>query len=481
MTSTDLRATDLRATDLRGAHLRSTAPGWLLAAAASACAGLSTAHLGWALPAALAALLAGRRPGPVLPAVVALAVPVTAGVVMVLVLPDWTVPATRLTAVLVTACMLPWLVGRFWLQYRELARLGWERAAQLEREQRLAAEQARLRERARIAQDMHDVLGHDLSLIALSAGALKLAPGLAEEHRAAAGEIRARAAASVERLGEVIGVLRADGDRAPREPGGRSVGTLVAEAVAAGLDAGLTVEGSDEGVDEAPAAVARAVERVVQEGLTNAARHAPGAPVAVRLRYADRQVVVEVVNGPATQGRSVPAGGGHGLAGLDERVRLAGGVLTHGPDGAGGHRLHARLPYTGEPRPAPVAGDGPPEHHRARRRVRRALVAAVLLPLFTGGVLTAGLVGWETLSASGAVLAAEDWAKIETGQRRAELAPLLPERQTVHRPRAVAPEGEGIECEYYAVTADRFDDRSGDAYRLCFRDGRLVVRDLLTP
>ncbi|GAA3355753.1 hypothetical protein GCM10017744_019570 [Streptomyces antimycoticus] len=97
---------------------------------------------------------------------------------------------------------------------------GWERAARLEREQRLIAEQARLRERARIAQDMHDVLGHELSLIALSAGALKLAPGLADGHREAARDIRARAAAAVDRLGEVIGVLRQEQDGAPPEPGG---------------------------------------------------------------------------------------------------------------------------------------------------------------------------------------------------------------------------------------------------------------------
>ncbi|MFF2437284.1 histidine kinase [Streptomyces sp. NPDC058107] len=79
--------------------------------------------------------------------------------------------------------MLPWFVGRFWRQYQELIRAGWERAEHLEREQRLVAEQARLLERARIAQDMHDVLGHDLSLIALSAGALKLAPGRALRDR----------------------------------------------------------------------------------------------------------------------------------------------------------------------------------------------------------------------------------------------------------------------------------------------------------
>ncbi|OPF71594.1 histidine kinase [Streptomyces antioxidans] len=111
------------------------------------------------------------------------------------------------------AVVLPWFVGRFCRH-----RAGWERAARLEREQRLIAEQARLR-RARIAQDMHDVLGHELSLTALSAGALKLAPGLTDGHREAAGDIRAGAAGAVDRLGEVISVLRQEPDGAPPEPG----------------------------------------------------------------------------------------------------------------------------------------------------------------------------------------------------------------------------------------------------------------------
>lgn len=115
--------------------------------------------------------------------------------------------------------MLPWFAGRFWCQYQQLVRAGWERADQLQREQQLIADQARLRERARIAQDMHDVLGHELSLIALSAGALKLAPDLEEHHQGAAGDIRVRAAAAVERLGEVIGVLREETDTAAMSNG----------------------------------------------------------------------------------------------------------------------------------------------------------------------------------------------------------------------------------------------------------------------
>lgn len=136
--------------------------------------------------------------------------------------------AGRFVAVVVVAAILPWFVGRFWRRYQELVRAGWERAGRLEREQRLVAEQARSRERARIAQDMHDVLGHDLSLIALPAGALKLDPGLDESQRAAAGESRARAAAPVERLGE--GERVGPWPHCPSGPANRSRTTLGAGA-----------------------------------------------------------------------------------------------------------------------------------------------------------------------------------------------------------------------------------------------------------
>ncbi|WP_393059788.1 sensor histidine kinase [Streptomyces sp. LN549] len=214
---------------ISGAAGRAVAPGNLLAVAAAVCVALSTVSLWWALPAAVTAFLAGREPGRTGPTVLVLVAVVAGGVVAVALVPSWLLMAGRFVAVVVVAAMLPWFAGRFWRQYQELVRAGWERAGRLEREQRLVAEQARSRERARIAQDMHDLLGHDLSLIALSAGALKLAPGLDEAHRAAAGEIRARAAASVERLGEVVGLLREEADeraddgrpdrRAPVSPG----------------------------------------------------------------------------------------------------------------------------------------------------------------------------------------------------------------------------------------------------------------------
>ncbi|MFF9352103.1 sensor histidine kinase [Streptomyces sp. NPDC014734] len=269
----------------------SVVPGGLLTVAAAACVGLSAVSLWWALPAAVTAFFAGREPGRTGPALLVLAAVVVGGVVAVAMVPAWLLMAGRYVAVVSVAAMLPWFAGRFWRQYQELVRAGWERADRLEREQRLVAEQARSRERARIVQDMHDVIGHDLSLIALSAGALKLAPGLDEPQRAAAGEIRARAAAAVERLGEVIGILREEADEEPPRVSDAGIPRLVDDAAAAGLVVELRIDGDADG-SGAPRTVARAAHRVVQEALTNAAKHAPQAPVSVRVTYTAEETAV---------------------------------------------------------------------------------------------------------------------------------------------------------------------------------------------
>ncbi|MFE6700544.1 sensor histidine kinase [Streptomyces sp. NPDC057718] len=484
--------------------------------AVAAFGALSLVGWWWGLPTALAAFAAGRGPGRGRTVVLCLAGALVAGAVAVAVVPSLLALATQFVAVVVLAVLVPWFVGRFSRQYRELVRAGWERAEQLERERQLVAEQARLLERSRIAGDMHDVLGHDLSLIALSAGALKLAPGLDEEHRRAAQDIRGRAAAAVERLGEVIGVLREEHEGPPQGPGDSDIGRLVGDAAASGLPVDLSVDGEATGL---PPAVGRAAHRVVQEALTNAAKHAPGTSVRVELAHTATETRVTVRNaaptaapvGPAAptrpSGRSpvrpspagpaarVPtgpppgSGGGRGLIGLDERVRLVGGSLDHGPRD-GGFAVTARLPHRVPaqipPRPADSReAPAPAGYRRARRRVRRTLLTAFAVPLAAGAVLLAVVGTWETVAASRSVLDPRDYARLRVGQDRTEVQKVLPDRQSAERPAGAGPEERqtrrGVTCEFYAMTADRFDDRSGDAYRLCFRDGRLVSRDALTP
>ncbi|MCW8123128.1 sensor histidine kinase [Streptomyces anthocyanicus] len=474
-------------------------PATLLNTATAVAAGLSVTDLRWTVPTAVTAFLAGRRPGRTAPTALALLAVLAAGVTALAVVPAWLPLAGRFVAVVVAAMMLPWFAGRFWCQYRQLVRAGWERAGQLQREQQLIADQARLRERTRIAQDMHDVLGHDLSLIALSAGALKLAPDLAEHHQRAAADIRARAAGAVERLGEVIGVLREETGATPVEPDDPGLTRLTSEASEAGLPVELCVDGES---DDLPPVVARAAHRVVQEALTNVAKHAPGARTTVHVTHTATRTEVVVENGPpasADRVRTRPGIGGLGLIGLGERVRLTGGSFRHGPRD-GGYAVVARIPHHPSPpahHPSPPPPSPPPpsplalpasrddalpqEHRRARRRAGRTLIAAAMVPLVTAALLSGVLMVWETRSAAQSVLDPRDYARLHVGQDRSEVRRFLPEQQTDYRPPTDEPMGEGTTCEYYAMTADRFDDRSGDAYRLCFREDTLVSLGTVAP
>lgn len=207
---------------------------------------------------------------------------------------------------------------------------------------RLAAEaQARLRERARIARQMHDSLGHDLALIAVRAAGLEMAPGLDEPQVRAAGELRLAAADATDRLRQIIGLLREDSDAAPLSPVNEDVTELVRRA----RDSGMPIT-----LDVAPGPVPDLAHAVVQEGLTNAAKHAPGAPVGVRVT--PERVTVRSGR-PRARPLALP--GGLGLAGLRERVRLAGGTLTAGPVGDG-FELDVSIPRAGDHEDPPPLG-----------------------------------------------------------------------------------------------------------------------------
>jgi signal transduction histidine kinase len=225
-----------------------------------------------------------------------------------------------------------------------------ERATRTEAEQRLRLEQARDAERRRIAREMHDVLAHRVSLLALHAGALEFRrDASAEEVAEATGVIRATAQSALEELREVIGVLRdgsEEGAPEPPQPTLVDVPALVEESRAAGMRVRCTIE--VDAPETVPAALGRTVYRIVQEGLTNARKHAPAAAVDVTIAGSE-ELVVEVVSrrpvGVAVAASPLP-GSGSGLIGLGERVALAGGELRHGPDAAGDFVLRATLPRT---------------------------------------------------------------------------------------------------------------------------------------
>jgi signal transduction histidine kinase len=360
------------------------------------------------------------------------AVSLVAGLAYVVVRPEPGVPAWFLLLIgaIVQGAAVGW--GLFIHYRRQLILSLRDRAARAETEAQLRAEQVQQRAREEIAREMHDVLGHRLSLLSVHAGALEFRPDApSEEIAGAAKVIRENAHQALQDLREVLGVLRAPVGELP-QPTLADLPQLVAESGRAGMRVDLRQE-TDGAV---PDLVGRTAYRIVQEALTNARRHAPGAEVRVAVAGApDLGLTVEVANGPPGSGAGsgseartgakaqsgfgsrglgeadpgpapnplgavpgppvaagrdarhpnppvpdspVGAGGGarhpnppvpgppvgersrstdgdagrypqprsgQGLAGLAERVALAGGRLEHGPTPSGGWRLAAWLPW----------------------------------------------------------------------------------------------------------------------------------------
>ncbi|MBW8731597.1 MAG: two-component sensor histidine kinase [Terrabacter sp.] len=241
-----------------------------------------------------------------------------------------------------------------------------ERALTAEREQAMRVVQAQVAERARIAREMHDVLAHRISLVAMHSGALAYRTDLTPEQVSETAEVvRASANEALTELRAVLGVLRdvpgsgapADGTPQPPQPTLADLDALVTEARSGGTTVRLDRSGDLERV---PEQVSRGAYRIVQEGLTNARKHASGAAVRVIVSTTpegpldDEAVRVTVRNTVPRAGSDaadgirpdVTVGAGLGLLGLTERAVLAGGELTYGPDRAGDFVLTARLPWS---------------------------------------------------------------------------------------------------------------------------------------
>jgi signal transduction histidine kinase len=465
---------------------------------------------------AVFALLLGLRALGTRPALVAFGAVGLAGTVRIAVLgvdPDaeWLV----LAGTLLFGVVFPWLGGRYWRQSRELAAAGWARAAQLEREQRIAEDRARLRERARIAQDMHDSLGHELSLIALRAGVLQVAPDLPDHHRTAAAALRAAASDATDRLHGIIGLLREEDDDEPVPliPAGESVEELVARAANSGLpvrwepgppgepwapdangNPGETEQStrsaySDPGPALNPGSPAeRTVHRVVREALTNAARHAPGAAVTVAARREAAGTTVTVTNGRATAAGSASSAGGTGLVGLRTAVEGVGGRFEAGLYGDG-FRIRAYMPVdvpvdvpvggaVGESGSAPAAPAAEPDSPftHARSRVVVALAGAVT----AGVVLVGGAFAWYAYTETHSVLEPGAYAELRLGTPLGEAVRLLPDRMVDDPPvdRAPAAPQDAVDCRYYRASGELLV--SVEHFRLCFDDEeRLIAKDVI--
>lgn len=206
-------------------------------------------------------------------------------------------------------------------------------------------------ERLRIAQEVHDVVGHGLAAINMQAEiALHLLPKRPEQAETALAAISRTSREALDELRVTLAVVRRGAERQPA-PGLGQVPELRDRLAAAGLPVTVEVSGAPR---DLPAAVDLAGYRVVQESLTNVLRHAGEATAAVRIEYGPAEVAVEVTDTGRARPGLIPGGddgaaAGHGLAGMRERVTALGGELAAGPRTGGGFRVYARIPA--EPRP----------------------------------------------------------------------------------------------------------------------------------
>jgi signal transduction histidine kinase len=221
---------------------------------------------------------------------------------------------------------------------RELA----ERAERLEQEQRVAAEQAVLEERQRIARELHDVIAHSVSVMTVQTGAVRrLLRPEQEKERQALETVEATGREALTEMRRLVGLLRGRGampEFSP-QPGMETIDSLLDGVRAAGLPVELDVEGAPQ---DLPPGVDLAAYRVVQEALTNALKYAGPAHAWVGVRWREDELELEIANDGRGDGDG--SGGGHGLAGMRERVSLYGGQIESGERDGGGYVVRARLP-----------------------------------------------------------------------------------------------------------------------------------------
>jgi signal transduction histidine kinase len=253
----------------------------------------------------------------------------------------------------------PWLVGRMVLSRRRMTEQLLARNEELRAERELFAVESVRYERARIARDLHDIVAHCLSVIVVqaSAGQRVAVAGDGRSGMARALESVAEAAAQAQtEVGRLVGLLGGEPPSPALSPAGAGldmVGELVHRASLTGLAVSCRYLGP---CDQLSPAASEVAYRLVQEALTNALKHAPGAPVEITIDGQDGTVAVDIVNAapPGRPSGLEGSGGRYGLAGMRERVTACGGSLSHGPTAAGGWRVTALLPV-----PGPVPGVGP--------------------------------------------------------------------------------------------------------------------------
>jgi signal transduction histidine kinase len=355
-----------------------------------------------------------------------------------------------------------------------------ERNGLLERANQLGEAHARMQERARIAGEMHDLLGHRLSLIILYAGALEMRTRTATpEINKQADLVRTTSRTALDELRTVLGILRLDGAEQPKGTDAvigtyEDVRTLAAEAEQAGLPLTLSWHGDD--LTDADPGLRRAVNRIVRETLTNVHKHAPGAPTRLAVTVDTEKLTITVRN-TARPPAVPPPSSGLGLAGLRERARLAGGDLTAGADPiTGDYAVTATLSLRqGGPGTVGLAL-GPPEPaedvflpRASPWKTKPAYVA-----LAGVAVVVSGVVGFSFYYIDVSGVSPRTYQQITIGDSQDRVRELTggdnaAARKIGEAEQPTAPPGTA--CDYTLA------DGSGNIFRFCFKDGRLTQKD----
>jgi signal transduction histidine kinase len=297
--------------------------GQLSAAVPVAAYALTAYHLRWSVR---------------IPALVA-----ASGVVLAVISADWPLHS----AVVVTCCFILWpaTLGAYVPARAQLILATTERPERARGVEQLQARRAVFAERVRIAGEMHDVVGHRVSLMVLQAGAAEVAAEDSTKVRQLADQMQAAGRQALEELRQLVGLLRTDDvtEEVPLapQPTLADLPGLIEASHRAGMDVSLQPRGQVRVVSEV---IERTAYRVVQEALTNAGRHAPGGQVRVTLDYRPDALAVSVVSQPGTRTANPVPGTGHGLVGLRERAKAAGGHLRADRQLDGSFDVEAVLP-----------------------------------------------------------------------------------------------------------------------------------------
>ncbi|BFV56448.1 histidine kinase [Kitasatospora sp. CMC57] len=251
-----------------------------------------------------------------------------------------TAPTVLITAgYLIALAAAPVILGQLVQTRRDLAKRLADLQEAQEHQRELHAQTVLARERAQLAREMHDVVSHQVSLIAVHAGALQVTtsdPAAKDAGRT----IRTLSVTTLDELRHMVTLLRASGGNSAElapQPTLAEFAQLIANS---GID--VRVEG--EPPEDASAPVQRTVYRIIQEALTNIRKHAPGASTVIDIHCSGRGLDITVTNtAPTRIGLALPSSQ-QGLVGLRERAELLGGTFTSGPTPDGGYTLHVHLP-----------------------------------------------------------------------------------------------------------------------------------------